>query len=595
MISKYLCTVVSLVCFAVVCGHLDGGSQSAPLPTPPRGYSTWNYFPYKAISEEACYKMADALVAKGLVASGFSVFVVDEPCFVGRDPQTGELIENVTTWPNGLKAFAAHLAKNGMELGIYTDAGPLTCQQCPGSFGHEKQDMETFMKWGATYVKIDRCFGVDNNEMRMDLPQTFAKYRAAASDAVQISAILAATDNCWEWCNGTCQHCRTTGDIRNSFDSMAGHVNAQSSIPYISYFAGPGYFNDLDMLVIGVNGTGPYAGGLTVEESKSHLALWSILKSPLLISADVTALNTQLVQLLTNHGARSVHQDALAVQARRVQQAQTSVDPSVTFDGCTVSGMDIATDPGQMWKVVDTVDKIHPDSIAQELRTVQIQSTLNGRCLATATCDSQSSRVTTCACEYSATDINPQCRNASCASSSRMWQIPSTRATASSVQVLSSASGMCLEGMLGPQRSFVATNPCAANKSNVKQLWFISDDGHGTIAAYDHDNISSSVSVLGASTRLTQCLTAFNGSNLPSTCDVFVGPLVGSQHAVAVFNHATTVAITALNLTSILPFDAGTRIQVKEVFTGEILGDFVDSMSVTTSSHGTSFMIMSQA
>lgn len=187
--------------------------------------------------------------------------------------------------------------------------------------------------------------------------------------------------------------------------------------------------------MIGVNGTGPYAGGLTFEESKSHLALWSILKSPLLISADVAAMDTQLVQLLANAGAQAVHQDALAVQARRVQQAQTPLDPSITFDGCTVAGDDVATDPGQQWEVLDITNGSETGNAAQPLRTVHIRSKLNGRCLATAACGPQTARVTTCACEYSAADVNPQCRNVSCAASARQWQIIATGSAATPVQV----------------------------------------------------------------------------------------------------------------------------------------------------------------
>ena len=173
---------------------------------------------------------------------GYTVFVVDEPCFAGRD-SNGELQPNSTTWPHGFKAFGDFLSERGMQLGIYTDAGPYTCQGCPASAGHEAQDMATFIGWGASYVKVDRCFGVDNNAMREDLPSTFAKYRHAAdqlspSKRVQVSAILAGTDNCWEWCNGTCDHCRTTGDIRNSFSAMQGHVDQQESIPYIESFVG---------------------------------------------------------------------------------------------------------------------------------------------------------------------------------------------------------------------------------------------------------------------------------------------------------------------------------------------------------------------
>lgn len=165
------------------------------------------------------------------------------------------------------------------------------------------------------------------------------------------------------------------------------------------------------------------------------------------------------------------------------------------------------------------------------------------------------------------------------------------------LQVLSNTSGLCLEGMLGPQRSFMATNPCAVNKTNVKQLWYINKGGRGTVAAYDHDNAttSSSTPTRGQLATMAQCLTAFNGSSVPSTCDIFAGPLVGSQYAVAVFNHATTNAATVLNLTSILPYGPGVRVHVAEVFTGSSLGEHVDSLNVTTPPHGTSFMIMSRA
>ena len=104
---------------------------------------------------------------------GYTVFVVDEPCFAGRDSK-GELQPNSTTWPHGFKAFGQFLFERGMELGIYTDAGPRTCQGCPASAGHEAQDMATFISWGASYVKVDRCFGVDSDAMRESLPSTFS-------------------------------------------------------------------------------------------------------------------------------------------------------------------------------------------------------------------------------------------------------------------------------------------------------------------------------------------------------------------------------------------------------------------------------------
>lgn len=218
-----------LTFFALVllAGPICGG-RFPPLPAPPRGYSTWQWFPgthwgkgmgqYTSVDEATAKTQADAMVASGLVAKGYNVFVVDEPCFAGRDA-AGNLVPNATRWPNGFKAFGEYLTARGMLFGIYTDAGPYTCQGCPGSAGHEMQDMATFLSWNVSYVKVDRCFGVDTVEARSNLPGTFAKYRAAADAAshrVQISAILAGDANCWEWCNGTCDHCRTTEDIHNS-------------------------------------------------------------------------------------------------------------------------------------------------------------------------------------------------------------------------------------------------------------------------------------------------------------------------------------------------------------------------------------------
>lgn len=136
-----------------------------PLPAPPLGYSTWQWFPgthwgkgmgqYTSVDETTCRAQADAMVATGLVAKGYTVFVVDEPCFAGRDTN-GELIANSTRWPSGFKAFGEYLTARGMLFGIYTDAGPHTCQGCVGSAGHEEQDMATFLSWNVSYVKASR-------------------------------------------------------------------------------------------------------------------------------------------------------------------------------------------------------------------------------------------------------------------------------------------------------------------------------------------------------------------------------------------------------------------------------------------------------
>ena len=341
------------------------------------------------------------MVEKGLVAAGYTVFIVDEPCFAGRDA-SGALLPNTTTWPNGFAPFGRYLAERGMQLGIYTDAGKYTCQGCPASAGHEAQDMETFMSWGATYVKVDRCFGVDDDQMREDLPETFAKYRAAAeksSRRVQISAILAATDNCWEWCEGVCDHCRTTEDIRNSLGAMEGHVDAQESIPYIADFAKPGYFNDLDMMIVGNMSQNFYSGpsALTPDETKSHIALWAVLKSPMLLSCDVRSLSPETVGLLTNPRMLAIFNDALAQQARRLATAAGSPTPtSLTFDSCPPAGQPPLA--RQQWSVEGQM----------------IVSKASGRAVTLSDCGTSNSRLVLCGSDPENERPGPSCSNTSC-------------------------------------------------------------------------------------------------------------------------------------------------------------------------------------
>ena len=331
-------TMRAVLATIVLC-TLVGTVESIGAATPTMGYSTWNYFPYKGVNETTCYALANAMVKSGLVAAGYTVFIVDEPCFTGRDA-SGALLQNTTTWPNGLAKFAAFLKTQGMSLGIYTDAGPLTCQQCPASEGHEAQDMATFKEWGITYVKVDRCFGVDSPSVRKALPETFAKYE---TEGMQVSMILAGTDNCWVWGNKTSVSCRSTGDIHYSYSSMLANVDNQEKVPGIDSFAGPGFFNDLDMLMIGTVMNGRET--LTYGQAVMQQSIWAALKSPLLVSNDVTSANKTFLDVMLNPEVIAVNQDPLGVQAKRVFWSAKK-PAGVSFQECVAVGV---TDGTQKW------------------------------------------------------------------------------------------------------------------------------------------------------------------------------------------------------------------------------------------------------
>jgi alpha-galactosidase len=189
---------------------------------PPLGYSTWNYFPNVAINESVCYQLVDALVEKGLVASGYTVFVVDEPCFTGRDA-SGDLITNNKTWPHGFKAFGDYLHARGMAFGIYTDQGPTTCGGCIASEGYETQDMSLFASFGVDYVKVDSC-------NRPVAPEHWAVFRDALNATgrhIAFSIIAQGQDASWVWGNATGNLWRTTYDIMNTWAGVMANLDGQ--------------------------------------------------------------------------------------------------------------------------------------------------------------------------------------------------------------------------------------------------------------------------------------------------------------------------------------------------------------------------------
>lgn len=533
--------------------------MDAPLPTPPLGFSTWQGYPgshwgtkggqYNSVTEEWCRAQVEALSSKGLVNAGYTVFIVDEPCFAGRDNATGALVPNSTTWPNGFKPFAAYLKSKGMELGIYTDAGPFTCQGCPASAGNEALDVQTFLDWGARYIKVDRCFGVDSETMREDLPETFAKYRAAAaahlpSERVQISAILAATDSCWEWCskNGTCDHCRTTGDIHNSLGAMAGHVNEQSAIPYIASFAhGSGYYNDLDMLLLGNLSLPNYPGGLTMTQKRAMMALWAMLKSPMLISSDATTLSHAEVALLTSKGMLAVLNDALGYQALRLRTSAgvaPNAQGALSFTSCAPPG---TSEPlaRQQWSVdaaKGTIAPLHNPSN----RVLSYECGSGGA-------RGGPLRASLCAASASerAHDGYNGCRNVSCVAAGAVrWTIDFD----TTPLIVSALDGSCLQGVLGPQSSKLSSKKC--DPSDPQQRWALHADG--TLRAFDR--------------CLTAELTLEQPS--PSAADVFAVELSGGRCAVLFWNQANAAISSASLKLAELPVGCGGVKSVTDVWSG---------------------------
>jgi alpha-galactosidase len=293
----------------VMCGlsaaQTTGGSTQAPLaPTPVMGWNSWNKFGCN-VSEKLIREIADALVSSGMQAAGYQYVNIDDCWQVDREPD-GTIIADPQRFPNGIKNLADYVHGKGLKLGIYTDAGRLTCEKRPGSFKHEVQDARTYASWGVDYVKVDWC-----NAEGLDPEIQYATIRDALAHSgrpIVFSICNWGVKAPWHWGPATGNLWRTTEDISDKYGRMSEIGFSQNGL---ERFAGPGHWNDPDMLEVG-------NGGMNRDEYRTHMALWAILAAPLIAGNDLRTMNAETRELLTNSELIAVDQDPKGVQGHRV-------------------------------------------------------------------------------------------------------------------------------------------------------------------------------------------------------------------------------------------------------------------------------------
>lgn len=302
--------------------------------TPPMGYMTWNLYADK-ITENDIHAVADAMVANGLVTLGFNYIFIDDGWQGGRDNKN-YIIPDAKKFPSGMKALCDYVHSKGLKIGIYSDAAPLTCGGYTASFNFEEQDAKTFADWGFDYLKYDYCNAPD------DWQTAIARYSKMAG-ALQQSGRNLTFGICewgnrspWLWAKKSGgQLWRMAADIRDKWQSAeapktnndlhhlgAGILDVANIDAGLSAYAGPGGWNDPDMLVVGLYGkkgpSGDLGGvGCTDVEYQSQMSLWCLLAAPLMISCDVTNMNDATKKILTNKDIVDIDQDALGAQAQR--------------------------------------------------------------------------------------------------------------------------------------------------------------------------------------------------------------------------------------------------------------------------------------
>ncbi|MCW8126422.1 glycoside hydrolase family 27 protein [Microbulbifer halophilus] len=281
--------------------------------TPQMGWNSWNHFGCN-IDEQIIRDMADAMVESGMKDAGYEYINIDD-CWHGERDEQGFIQPHAEHFPSGMKALADYVHSRGLKLGIYSDAGATTCAGRPGSRGYEYQDALTYARWGIDYLKYDWC---DTENLDPEGAYTTMRDALHAAGRPMLFSICEWGDNRpWEWAEDIGHSWRTTGDIYPCWNCELGHGSWSSwgVLPILDQqdglrqHAGPGHWNDMDMLEVG--------NGMNAQEDIAHFSIWAMLTSPLIAGNDLRKMSRQTRDILTNEAVIAVNQDSLGIQAMK--------------------------------------------------------------------------------------------------------------------------------------------------------------------------------------------------------------------------------------------------------------------------------------
>lgn len=286
--------------------------------TPPMGWNSWNKFGCN-VSEDMIKSMADAMVKSGMKDAGY-VYVNIDDCWQVRRDESGNIVADPQRFPHGMKAVGDYIHSLGLKFGVYSDAGSKTCAGRPGGLGHEYQDALQYAAWGVDYLKYDWC-----NTTTQDARASYANMRKALDASgrpIVLSICEWGTAKPWLWGKEVGGNLwRTTDDINDRWGGpqkwphggccsygVTGILDLQVGL---QSYAGPGHWNDPDMLEVG-------NGGMSDTEYRSHFSLWALLAAPLIAGNDLRTMRPEIHDILTNKEVIAVDQDALGREGERV-------------------------------------------------------------------------------------------------------------------------------------------------------------------------------------------------------------------------------------------------------------------------------------
>jgi alpha-galactosidase len=308
---------VLFLCSSLVAQENSDASKNLAL-TPSMGWNSWNKFACD-VSEDMIRSMADAMVKSGMKDAGYEYVNIDDCWQVSRDA-SGNIVADPQRFPHGMKAVGDYIHSLGLKFGLYSDAGSKTCAGRPGGLGHEYQDALRYAAWGVDYLKYDWC-----NTTTQDAKASYANIRAAldaSGRAIVLSICEWGTAKPWLWGKEVGGNLwRTTGDISDKWAGQAkwpdGSCCSNGMLAIVDQqvglqsYAGPGHWNDPDMLEVG-------NGGMSDNEYRAHFSLWAMLAAPLIAGNDLRDMRPEIHDILTNKEVIAVDQDSLGREGERV-------------------------------------------------------------------------------------------------------------------------------------------------------------------------------------------------------------------------------------------------------------------------------------
>lgn len=288
---------------------------------PALGWNSWNTFTWD-INEKLIFEIADCMVEKGYRDMGYEYIVIDDCWSLKERDAAGQLVADPNKFPHGMKAVADYIHSKGLKFGMYSCAGTHTCAGYPGSFEHEFEDAKQFAEWNVDYLKYDYCFKPREMSGELLYKRMSLALRTCGRD-ILLSACNWGEDNVYDWIRSSGAHSyRSTGDIQDSWDSIKNIALSQiKKDPFTGSFC----HNDMDMLVVGMNGGSnddfikDNSSGCSLVQYKSHFSLWCLMGSPLMIGCDIRNTTKHTETILQNKELISINQDIESRGAYRIK------------------------------------------------------------------------------------------------------------------------------------------------------------------------------------------------------------------------------------------------------------------------------------